>query len=400
MKLVFTEPVEVRASIFKVYPLEADDDPLRLRAQAARLVDEVLQVRGDENRRADDGLVPAGHESAEIQIVLPDDLPPGPYVVMWRVLSVDAHYVGHYVFTYAPAETESRPMARGRARTRLAPSASFGLGESYMPYPWIKAIHFIGLALLLGGPVFWHLIRKGDEERPGPSSALGWGVFAAGFVLFLVSGYLDAVRAARDLWGELLPGDMYYFLTESRYGIIVTRKSILTVAFALLAVLRPARPWGGRFWRCWASGSCTMSASHRTRRPKASSDSSPTWPMSSAWPSGWRARPLRRIEVAVVGRRRGTSIRRDAAQLGGDGAALFMDRTDVRRTHRLVGRLHGVSPHLRHHRGDGHAVRLGAAAQNFGVGCFAHPGPLIISTSSRNWRRAKTRCRSCAASAG
>lgn len=113
-----------------------------------------------------------------------------------------------------------------------------------MPYPWIKAIHFIGLALLLGGPVFWHLIRKGDEERPGPSSALGWGVFAAGFVLFLVSGYLDAVRAARDLWGELLPGDMYYFLTESRYGIIVTRKSILTVAFALLAVLRPARPLG------------------------------------------------------------------------------------------------------------------------------------------------------------
>lgn len=105
VKLVFTEPVEVRASIFKVYPLEADDDPLRLRAQAARLVDEVLQVRGDENRRADDGLVPAGRESAEIQIVLPDDLPPGPYVVMWRVLSVDTHITwGHYVFTYAPAE--------------------------------------------------------------------------------------------------------------------------------------------------------------------------------------------------------------------------------------------------------------------------------------------------------
>lgn len=105
VKLVFTEPVEVRASIFKVYPLTPDEDPLRLRAQAARLVDEVLQVRGDENRRADDGLVPAGRESAEIQIVLPDDLPPGPYVVMWRVLSVDTHITwGHYVFTYAPAE--------------------------------------------------------------------------------------------------------------------------------------------------------------------------------------------------------------------------------------------------------------------------------------------------------
>lgn len=101
--LTFTEPVEVRASIFKVYPLDHDDDPLRLRGQAARLVDQVLQVRGDEAERVDVGIRPAGRESAEIQIVLQDDLPPGPYVVMWRVLSIDTHITwGHYVFTYAP----------------------------------------------------------------------------------------------------------------------------------------------------------------------------------------------------------------------------------------------------------------------------------------------------------
>ena len=101
--LTFTEPVEVRASIFKVYPLDHDDDPLRLRGQAARLVDQVLQVRG--TRRSGwmwvSGLPDS--ESAEIQIVLQDDLPPGPYVVMWRVLSIDTHITwGHYVFTYAP----------------------------------------------------------------------------------------------------------------------------------------------------------------------------------------------------------------------------------------------------------------------------------------------------------
>ncbi len=87
-----------------------------------------------------------------------------------------------------------------------------------MPYPWIKALHYVGLALLLGGPVFWHFIRKDVDKRPGPTSRVGWIVFGAGFVLFLASGYLDAVRALRDLWGELLPGDMKYFLTESRYG--------------------------------------------------------------------------------------------------------------------------------------------------------------------------------------
>lgn len=103
--LTFTEPVEVRASIFKVYPLEPDDDPLRLRAQAARLVDEVLQIRGDEERRADAGVQAAGREAAEIRIVLKDGLPPGPYVVMWRVLSIDTHITwDHFVFAYAPDE--------------------------------------------------------------------------------------------------------------------------------------------------------------------------------------------------------------------------------------------------------------------------------------------------------
>jgi len=96
--------VDVRASLFKVYPLAPDEDPAQLRAQAARLVEEVLQRRDDEEARADAGVETAGREAAEIRIVLKRDLPPGPYVVMWRVLSVDTHVTtGHYIFTYAPA---------------------------------------------------------------------------------------------------------------------------------------------------------------------------------------------------------------------------------------------------------------------------------------------------------
>lgn len=107
-----------------------------------------------------------------------------------------------------------------------------------MAYPWIKALHYLGLALLLGGPMFWHFIRQEDEKRPGPSSPWGWVLLAAGLVLFVGTGYFDAVRAARDLWGELLPGDMRYFLTESRYGVIVLRKSALAALVALASLLR------------------------------------------------------------------------------------------------------------------------------------------------------------------
>lgn len=114
-----------------------------------------------------------------------------------------------------------------------------------MPYPVIKALHFLGLALLLGGPVFAHFIgRKPGSARPLPFNAVQWSLFGLGLVLFLVSGYLDLVRAATALWGELYPGDIEEFLLNSRYGHVVMRKSALAVAYAVLAVRRPTSIWG------------------------------------------------------------------------------------------------------------------------------------------------------------
>src|SRR5690606_30972807 len=105
-----------------------------------------------------------------------------------------------------------------------------------MGYPWIKALHYLGLALLLGGPVFWHFIRPGD--RPGPSSPRGWVLLAAGSLRSGAGGYLAAGRAGRDSWGELLPGDVFYFLIGSRYGLIVLGQSALAAVSALIAALR------------------------------------------------------------------------------------------------------------------------------------------------------------------
>jgi methionine-rich copper-binding protein CopC len=95
--LTFTEAVEVRFSTFKVYPLTADIDPAaedaqaRLGGLAGQLVSEVLETRGDEDARADTG-VSTGERTAEtITLTLKPDLAAGVYVVMWRVLAVDAH---------------------------------------------------------------------------------------------------------------------------------------------------------------------------------------------------------------------------------------------------------------------------------------------------------------------
>jgi len=103
VRLQFTEPVEINASIFKVYPLADEADSQRLKAAASQLVNEVLRARGDEDRRADAGVAADGVVAGQVQILLKEDLPPGPYVVMWRVLSIDTHVTqGFFVFRVEP----------------------------------------------------------------------------------------------------------------------------------------------------------------------------------------------------------------------------------------------------------------------------------------------------------
>ena len=103
VRLRFSEPVDVNASIFKVYPLAAEGDLQTLRTAASELVNRVLRERGDEDRRADAGVAAERSVSQEVQILLKEDLPAGSYVVMWRVLSVDTHVVeGHFIFHVQP----------------------------------------------------------------------------------------------------------------------------------------------------------------------------------------------------------------------------------------------------------------------------------------------------------
>lgn len=108
--LSFTEPLEVRFSTLKVYPLDAELDleaenaAQRLNALAGQLVSDVLELQDDEEARADLGAEADGRTSAELTLPLRADLDATHYVVMWRVLSTDTHTTqGFFTFSVAPA---------------------------------------------------------------------------------------------------------------------------------------------------------------------------------------------------------------------------------------------------------------------------------------------------------
>ena len=106
VKLSYSEPVEIRFSIFKLYKINAapDADLRALHAAADALVSANLLKRGDEAARADAGVTNTERSSTDIFVRL-KDLQPGPYVLMWRVLSVDTHTTqGEFVFIYSPPQ--------------------------------------------------------------------------------------------------------------------------------------------------------------------------------------------------------------------------------------------------------------------------------------------------------
>jgi methionine-rich copper-binding protein CopC len=107
VRLVFTEPGEVRHSVFRVHRLEAPPGTERaqLNRMATSLARDVLRrPRADKPGRVDNGLATTQRRTTEIAIQLKPDLRPGHYVVIWHVLSVDGHRTqGSFLFTYRPA---------------------------------------------------------------------------------------------------------------------------------------------------------------------------------------------------------------------------------------------------------------------------------------------------------
>lgn len=105
--LEMKEAVEVRFSIFKVYPLETSPELSRreLTAAAEALIEEVLELRDDDEARVDTGVVTEERTTPTITLSLREDLEPGSYLVMWRALSIDSHTTeGFIIFTFDPEQ--------------------------------------------------------------------------------------------------------------------------------------------------------------------------------------------------------------------------------------------------------------------------------------------------------
>ena len=138
VKLTYSEPVEIRFSIFKVYKLTAAPgaDLRALHAAAETLVAADLLKRGDEADRSDAGVANTTRSSADIVVRL-KELAPGAYVLMWRALSVDTHTTqGSFIFIYAPGGTSTTRIPGGDDRGMTEALGMTGGAESE-PLLWL-----------------------------------------------------------------------------------------------------------------------------------------------------------------------------------------------------------------------------------------------------------------------
>ncbi len=105
ISITFSEAIEVRLSIFKVYTLNAPKgaDSHQLEGLAQDKVSALLNRKNDAALRADTGVKTSARTSKIVVVGLKSSLKPGSYVVMWNNLSTDGHTKSDFfVFSYAP----------------------------------------------------------------------------------------------------------------------------------------------------------------------------------------------------------------------------------------------------------------------------------------------------------
>jgi len=117
-------------------------------------------------------------------------------------------------------------------------------------FAFLKAVHYISLLLLCGGPVFWLAVWRpiyGDRaDAVAVSTRFALRVrlgVVLGAILFVISGCAEAVRAASQVVDPTVFEELWLFLTASRYGQMSLYKALITPVFVggfLLAYRRAA----------------------------------------------------------------------------------------------------------------------------------------------------------------
>lgn len=108
----------------------------------------------------------------------------------------------------------------------------------------LKAVHFVALCLLLGGPVFWLVLwRVLDTPEVGQLTSRVWQRVRLwtllGALCFVLSGYADMLRAASQVIDPMDLEMLWQFLVNTRYGHMTLLKSLLTPALLMSFLLLP-----------------------------------------------------------------------------------------------------------------------------------------------------------------
>jgi copper transport protein len=198
--------------------------------EPVELVEGGLRVHGADAERVDDGVTRAGEDGA-VAVALPDDLPDGGYLIVYRVISADAHPVSGVIgFTVGDGQAVDDALAADL----LGGDALVGsVGAA------LRGIGYLGTLLAAGAVVFGVAIARRDDDRQR-AQRVGSGAAAAGLAATLLALPVQTMAVTGvGLWEALGPAATGETL-RSGFG---AGWLVRVAALGLLApVLRRGRP--------------------------------------------------------------------------------------------------------------------------------------------------------------
>jgi copper transport protein len=193
--------------------------------------------------RVDAGTPHHASNTDHIVIVSVPKLKNGTYIVVWRVISADSHPVsGAFTFNVGA------PSGNGSAEAAKLLSKTGGNETVGVIFGIARFLVFAGIALLLGGAVFYVLIARGTSaaRRSMAVTWIGWGTLV---VATIASVMLQGPYGAGTGVGDAFKWKFISDVLHQTFGQVAERRLILLVlALPLLIVLQRTKqtrplPW-------------------------------------------------------------------------------------------------------------------------------------------------------------
>ena len=212
---------------------ELDEAPAQVRLEfnePVQLVEGGLRVHDADAQRVDQGVAETGGQGT-IAVDLPEDLPDGGYLVVYRVISTDSHPIGGVLgFTVGDGET----VADTVAEELMGADGVIGVVG-----PALRGVGYVGTLLAAGAVAFVLGLARRDADRVRAQRV---GLAATG--LALVAGILSfPVQTMATSGAGLVEALTPALITETLNSSFGQSWLVRSVALILLAlVLRRGRP--------------------------------------------------------------------------------------------------------------------------------------------------------------